>query len=247
MAAVARDFEVRLCGIAVHLRGTRISDGANAVSDDVTEVEHCIAERWEAVLDALEMRKQFTARNSSRQNLAASIGGYSQSRVTSFTKNELQAMLDVFGRRIETGVPKAQLVDAVLQLKQDIIEENVNLEGEEQGQQSEESILLEATASALKALQEASVAAWVMKPLVTTMGMREGSRNEIEIAKTLPAFFDEQTGAYCKPLVSSSYKFDDVNRLKVLHVRSVGLVESKNCQLLADSPDAIAAECDEAI
>ena len=241
VAAVARDYDTRLKGMGSHLRGRRISDGANSLPDDVNETERCISERWERVLDTLAIRKQVIERPSDRRTLAWRVKRYSQSRITSFTKSELKAMLDVFERHLELQVPKAQLVGAVLQLKQDIIDELVYLDAGESGQLSEHTILGSATKNARLSLQEASVSARVMKPLVTTMGMREGSRNEVDVAKALPAFCERQRGAYLKQFLCQQYTFDGSARLKILHVRSTGLLQSKSCRLLADSPDGIRA------
>lgn len=174
--------------MAAHLRGKCISPGSNNLPDTVNEAERCIGKRWDTVLSVLGMRKQTVERPSSRRALAERITGYSQSRINAFTKSELQEMLRSFGRPIELRAPKAQLVTAMLQLKHDITEENVNLEEPDESTQSEETLLSEAKEDVHRGLLEASVSAWVMKPLVSTMGMREGSRNEIEVIKALPSF-----------------------------------------------------------
>lgn len=174
VAAMARDYDTRLRRMAAKLRCRRISDGANALPDDITETEQCISERWESVLDAIAIRKQTIDRPLDRRMLAGRVRRYSQSRVISFTKRDLQATLAVFGRRLELRVPKRELVAAVLQLKQDIVDETVNLDGGEDGQLSENDMVATATKIAHTLLQEASVLAWVTEPLVTTMGMRGG-------------------------------------------------------------------------
>lgn len=96
----------------------------------------------------------------------------------------------------------------------------------------------------LHALREASLHAWVMKPLVATAGMREGSRNEVEILKALPHFFESSKGAYKQEMWSSSFAVDESLRFKVRYIRCTGLVESVDCKMLADSPDALLAATD---
>lgn len=180
-------------------------------------------------------------RHSNKHVVAGQLRGYSQTRINSFTKNELQEVLGAFGRRYEMRVSKSQLVAAVLQLKQDIIDETVSWEEIEEGVQSEENLLSEAKAAVQNSLLQAFILAWVMKPLVPTMGMREGSRNEVEVIKALPAFFKNQKGAFVKATRFSGYSFQSDIGLSILHIRSTGFLESTSCKLLADSPDGIAA------
>lgn len=96
-----------------------------------------------------------------------------------------------------------------------------------------------------EALREASVGAWVMKPLVSTRGMREGSRNEIEILKALKGFLSEQKVAYARSSGSSFFVQDADRRCEIRYVRTVGLLQSCTTCILADSPDAVVAVADE--
>ena len=96
-----------------------------------------------------------------------------------------------------------------------------------------------------QAFWEASLTAWVMKPLIPTIGMKEGSRNEVELVCALPSFFEDHKGAYRRGLCSSTYSWDLQFHLTVKHVLTTGLVESRSCAMLADSPDASMAATDD--
>ena len=75
-----------------------------------------------------------------------------------------------------------------------------------------------------------------MKPLATTAGMREGSTNEVQVLMALPDSFDRhgiQNG--------SQYDVTPAVRHKVQYIRAVGPLGSSRVELLAGSPDSVAA------
>ena len=80
-----------------------------------------------------------------------------------------------------------------------------------------------------------------MKPLVSTMGLRESARNEVEVIKALPAFFKSQKGAFVMNTRLSGYSFQGYVSLNIQHILGTVLLESRSCKLLADSLDGIAA------
>lgn len=144
LCAVTRDYENRLHGMSADMPGKCISVGSSPLSNIIPEIEHCISERRDAVLRFLGMKKQRIEQYSDKRNLAGRLWGFSQSWINSFTKNELQKMFEILGRRLEMRVTKAQLVAALLQLKQGIIDETVNLDEIDENVQSEATLLSEA-------------------------------------------------------------------------------------------------------
>ena len=195
VAAVARDYDRNIKGLASKLAGSKVSAGADTLPADTSDAVQCIKGRWDAVLSILGIRKQAVPQTNSRRALAEQIVNYSPSRIGSFNKTGLQRMLGVFGRQLDTRATKAQMVSVVLQLQTDIRDETVDLERGQLEVRSEAELQLESESGVCEALREASLGAWVMKPLVSTIGMKEGTRNEIEILKALWGFLAKQDGA----------------------------------------------------
>lgn len=94
-------------------------------------------------------------------------------------------------------------------------------------------------------MREASLSAWVMKPLVATSGMRDGIRNEAKIVAAIPSSMNECSAAYCFPMGWSEYGWDEPYVCNGRHLRTIGILESRRCGMLADSLDAILAAEDE--
>lgn len=94
-------------------------------------------------------------------------------------------------------------------------------------------------------MREASLSAWVMKPLLATSGMRERTQNESKIVAAIPTFMNECGSAYCYPIGRSEYGWDESCVCNVRHVRTTGIVESRRCSMFAGSPDALLAAVDE--
>lgn len=186
LCAVARNNENRLHGMSAHLREKCVSAGSNPLPNIIP------------VLRLLGMKKQRIARYSDKRNLPGWIRRFSQSKLNSFTKLELQEILGIYGRRLEMRAANAKLLAALLQLKQEINDETVNLDEIDENLQSEAALFSETKVGDKKRLLEAFVFAWDTNPLISTMAMKEGSRNEIEVIKALPAFFETQTAMYCK-------------------------------------------------
>lgn len=75
--------------------------------------------------------------------------------------------------------------------------------------------------------------------------MKEGSRNEVEIAKSLPNLFADHPGAHRRRIGFSAFQWDEKYHFKVRHVSSPGLIESERFSMLADSPDGVMDCADE--
>ena len=97
-------------------------------------------------------------------------------------------MLAVFERGMEARATKADLVAAVNQLKEDIANNVFDSEVDTEVHRTIQQQAENASKSLSHAFKEASSTAWVMKPLVATAGIREVSRNEIELLKALVGY-----------------------------------------------------------
>lgn len=85
----------------------------------------------------------------------------------------MRGLLGRSGRQLDAGVPKATLIAAPHQLQAYIGNCAVEMESTDQGEaRSEAEVLQETEKDVCEALRETSVAAWVMKPLVCTLGMK---------------------------------------------------------------------------
>ena len=102
------------------------------------------------------------------------IARYSRRRVNAFTRNDLQQMLQVFGRRVAGSLAKAVLLTAIFQLKADLKTDTVDLDTAENVPISVASCFEDSATQLFHTLREASLHAWVMNPLVSTERMKKG-------------------------------------------------------------------------
>ena len=119
-AAVARDYEALLGGLAWKLRGRVLSHGAQPLFQDHILVREHLRSKWDQVIMTLGMTLARQARPSSRTAVAERLVKSSASRISATTKAELLNCLSVFGRAIDTRVNKPEVVAAVMQLRADI-------------------------------------------------------------------------------------------------------------------------------
>ena len=245
IAAVARDYVTSMRGMVWLLRGKTLTEGVRELNEDADEVRLRIKVKWDTVTSALGMRLADKPRPSSRRAAADRLTDMSPSRISSSTKSDLQSILSVFERSLDTRVSKSELVSAVNQLKADIACNSVGLDADSSAGENEEEGGEQAAKTVSNAFREASLDAWVMKPLVATAGMKEGTRNEQNIVEALPKFFKDSAGAYRCPIGSSTFSWDASFSCRIMHIRCTGLIESRRCAMLADSPDAVLAMQDE--
>ena len=205
-AALASDYEALLGGLAWLLREKVLSVGAQSLSEDHVIVREYVRPKWEQVLRTLGMALGCMPRQSSRASLAECISSSSASRISATTKPDLLNFLTVFGRVVDSRANKPEVLAAVMQLKADILSRSVCTDGGNEADDTTDDEMAERAAKRICNLfREASLTAWVMKPLVPTAGMKEGTRNELEIIRAIPNFFAGHLGAYKKGLCSSTY------------------------------------------
>lgn len=83
---------------------------------------------WEHVLKSQGMNTETLQRPSLRRNVASRITNSSISGIIACTKNELQGIINVFGRALESRATTAELLTAVYQLREDITYNLVDLD-----------------------------------------------------------------------------------------------------------------------
>ena len=190
-AALARDYECLLGGLSWELRGKVIGNRTEPLSEDHTVVREHVRPKWEQVLTTLGMEMSRQPRPSSSESVGQRLLNSSASRISAITKAELILFLSVFGRSVDVRVNKPVVVAAVMQLKADIQSGTISMEGgTEPDIISGDDLTKQAAGRICQAFREASLTAWVMKPLVPTVGTKEGSRNEVELVRALPSFFE---------------------------------------------------------
>ncbi|CDF34053.1 unnamed protein product [Chondrus crispus] len=244
LATVTRDFENHVSSLAWALRGKQLAVGSDTLPQDHSSCEQLLRVKWECVCKLFGMRLGAEPQPSERRDLALRLERYSRSRINLFNRNDLQQMLGGFARGLSGAPSKTVLVNAVLQLQADIGAGTVELDDDGADSVSLSASLTERASKLLQKLREASLHAWVMKPLVSTAGMKEGSRNEIEVLKAIPSFLSKTRGAYAHTrgvFNAVEYAHSDIRKIVIRHIRSVGLVESKSSTMIADSPDGILA------
>ncbi|CAN8065928.1 unnamed protein product [Agarophyton chilense] len=188
----------------------------------------------------------------------------------SYRKTELNDILEKAGRHQSASVRKNELIDMIAVLQGEVRDGSINLDGV---QLTDLKRSQERGKKLFQQLRKASIEAWVIKPLVSTVGMREGSRKEPEVLRALPKFLANPKLVLQKALIP----FEDVildlisissgrspnvrNEVDELAVRrslvmcnasrridcikTVGLVCSQNNQVMGDSRDGICAFTDE--
>ena len=119
------------------------------------------------------------ARRSSRASLAERISSSSESRISATTKPYLLDFFSVFGRVVDSHAFKPEFVAAVMQLKAYILSCSVSTDVENEADDTTDGEMADQeTKRACNLFRGASLTAWVMKSLVPTVGMKEGTRNE---------------------------------------------------------------------
>ena len=103
---------------------------------------------------------------------------------------------------------------------------------------------MEREAKAVKQeLLKASLSSWVMKPLVATAGMKEGSINKAEFLKALLSFVASipcvEAGTNNSVTSSSVFGNHGNKNLRIDYIKSLGLVCRRSNEMLGDSPDGL--------
>lgn len=92
----------------------------------------------------------------------------------------------MFERGLDGSPSKAVLFNTGVKLQTDLALRNVDLDTVAESAIPAESRMLESTIALMRRQREASLHAWVMKPVVSTAGMRGVSRNKVEVLLAIP-------------------------------------------------------------
>lgn len=91
-------------------------------------------------------------------------------------------------------------------------------------------------------LYETSLQTWVMRPFISTPGLKEESMNELQVLKALPSFVENNYIVDANSFANGRVEDDmmlDSKPMRIDYVRNVGLTSSKNMELVGDSADGL--------
>ena len=240
LKTVFSDFEKNMLGMAYLLKSKELLRGSVHFSSHVSEVRNDIVERWKSVSDGLRINiyNKPTPSELEKDTLI----GMEVSTIRALRIVDLVKYLRVFEVQYPSGTRKQQLVELVCTLRSNLISGRLSVI---EHTQSEEEMAKHYSANLLTNLRKASLSGWVMRPLVKTDGMKEGTLNEVEVLKRLPEFLNSARTMYESGSINSSGNTSTERLLKLRCIRCVGLLNSPTHPLISDSPDAIAALEDE--
>ena len=205
--------------------------------------------KFSTVCDVLNLRRCDGGGSETYMSLATRIQQLSEIQMHELCKDDLIKLMEGIGPRPSASLRKAQLVQKLLEAQEKI--QNGELEIPEPPQLSEEQLQESKTKRIPHSLRLAAIQSWVMKPLVATSGMKEGSINEAEVLNALPTFFKERNSTYAWRIngIGNSgeglYSRQQGMKIPIQFLRTVGLVCSARNEMLGDSPDGICALTDE--
>lgn len=84
----------------------------------------------------------------------------------------------------------------------------------------------------------ALLSSWIMKPLVSTPGLKEGNVNEWRVLKALPSFFGFHVVMDGSSFYSENSDFHD-QKYNIEYIRTTGLISSSRDAMIPYSPDAV--------
>ncbi|CAN8074414.1 unnamed protein product [Agarophyton chilense] len=247
-----------------------LMNGDVQVGIEIAELREGLNENWNMHVSCLAMRKEQNKLNVNEVGLSHQLLSLEVPALQSYRKTELNDILEKAGRRQSASFRKNELIDMIAVLQGEVRDGTINLDGV---QLTDLERSQERRKKLFQQLRKACIEAWVMKPLVSTVGMREGNRNEPEVLQALPKFLDNPELVFQKasiPLkddildlisISSGRSPNVRNEVDELEVRrnlvmcnasrridcikTVGLVCSQNNRLMGDSPDGICEFTDE--
>eukprot|EP00178_Gracilaria_changii_P016681 TRINITY_DN479_c3_g1_i11.p1 TRINITY_DN479_c3_g1~~TRINITY_DN479_c3_g1_i11.p1 ORF type:complete len:1373 (+),score=138.00 TRINITY_DN479_c3_g1_i11:3191-7309(+) len=243
LSIFAADFEKSVLGLAEILKGKAVIVGSDFLPNSRSETKTLLEVKWKVVLDVLG-KNVCNAEEDQRQtgDAVAKIMNATVGSLQALRKEQLLAILSNVNHRQTSSTLKQQLINKVMELKSSAIAGDIQLVAVQTAPVTEGEQASIAKDALLKRLYEKSLHAWFMKPLTSTPGMKEGTRNESKVLREIPDFFSRnkvvsseayQPHANCR----QNYTFNS----EVQYIRTAGLIGSKKEPLLACSPDGIVA------
>ena len=226
--------------LASFMKG-RAVDEYGTLPDDQTLASDIIKKKWNVVLSCVRMMKDNRTVFLPCPSLKDDILALTEINLNQKWKDDISKILSDAGRGQPASTRKSRLVQIALQLRESVREGEITIE-ESQPLSATELLSLKKD-TYMDSLRRASIDAWVMKPLVATSGMKEGSLNETSVLRTIPGFVSNHKGCYLRDRLtvfsdSSRYVLKFERGYRVLVVESVGLVCQKDNKMFGDSPDA---------
>lgn len=161
------------------------------------------------------------------------------------TMEFLRDLLNLSGRKPTGRLRKAILVEQLLKLKEDILSGNALSDeqlAEIHSNHINESVSRDLEKETKMALYLSSLESWVLKPLVTTPGMRDGSANEAHVLNRFKIFVqNNDVTLHTQKLSLENFENEQQSRTKcsfsVEYLRTFGLISKKDNSCFSDSPD----------
>lgn len=239
LSAVCSDFNTHIKALAHLLSGLYVVSGGNCLPTDAREAETQIRPEWESVLSIIDMRTSECPRRASGRIAVEQLMRATTSSLSTLRNEDLLGMLADVGQKQSSALKRQALIEELLQLKKHVRDGRVTMDACKEVEEVPQSIERQ-TDEFRKLMYSASLNAWVMKPLIITPDMREGSIKEDQILKALPQFCSNDRVVN---LVGLSEGMTDTEeseqRYIVEYIRTTELVGSQTVELLVDSPDAV--------
>ena len=243
LQAMCKGLHNNIEGMASVIRGVTFLRGAASLPTDIDQAITFISAKWKLPCTALSLvvcgSEDACADD---RNIVLSM---SDSQISSLRNAEIVRLLAKFSRRPPRQTRKAVLVGLLQDLRNDLSAGTVQIPTEALTQEQRRAVWAK---NLLTKMRKVSLQSWVMKPLVATSGMREGTLNEIEVLKAMPKFIsnvttafqvDLQPGDSGSPLSTGTIR--KINEpMKLPYIRCVGLINARNHEMVYDSPDAVA-------
>ena len=174
-----------ITGLSVLLRGKQLDTNTTRLPDDLSVVRQLLQQKWSTTCERLNISMRSVGLDV-EQGAVTSFMEASEDELSDMRKDDLLSMLAKIGRRLPSSLRKQQLVNKIISIQQAVLAGTDNLQ--EPKVLHEEGWMARDAKAVKQELLRASLSSWVMKPLVVTAGMKEGSINETEVLKVLPFF-----------------------------------------------------------
>lgn len=201
-------------------------------------------QQWKIISECIGIREQEIETFDIRK-LRQEICDINPQNAKHKTMETLRHLLTLSGRKPTGRLRKAILVQQVLKLKEDIFSGNALSDeqvAEIQSNHIRESVPRDIKKETKMALYSSSLETWLMKPLVTTPGMRDGSANESHVLNKFKMFVqNNDVTVHPEKLSLDTFENQQQSRTQcsfsVQYLRTFGLIARKDNSKFCNSPD----------
>lgn len=241
-------------GLAYGIKGKNIIELSPPISNNIDVVREILSRRFNKLCETIGLEKSQTS--------LPIISNERKQYVMSLTRQVIAGMLkeDVTNllREINVPIPARARVAQLKELLRDeqtrFLQENdvLNENNNDQRETTAENHSKSVSKAVRTQLRATSLSSWVMRPLTSTVGMKEGSANEIHILRAIPVFLktrecafnnrgDPQGSSGNTMTSDSNFENGSPMSLSISFLKQTGLVTNSTEPYLGDSPDGIFA------